>query len=50
MHGLDDYVQYVHVYMSIYYNISIQYTVYHAGFILTVTVHDDKYMLKNAAF
>ncbi len=28
MHGLDDYVHYVHVYVSIYYKINTVYTVY----------------------
>ncbi len=41
MHGVDDYVHYMHVYVHVY----MQY-IQHAGFILRVTVYDDMYMLK----
>ncbi len=43
IHGLDDYVHYV-----LCIDVCIQYT-QHAGFVVTVRVHDDIYMFKNHA-
>ncbi len=42
MDELDDYVQYVQVYMPIYYKINTVNTRF--IFIVTVTVHDDMYL------